>query len=142
MKILKAIKLIFLNLTLFSSSMKAQQTHIFNTSDTFYYFQDYDYFLNIKERDTSLKYLKVRMTDVEKLSGKLYEGEYDFASFTTNKKKREIIVKLFDEDENLLKTLTYHYTLNVSFKEDTWFFNLTAVKKTLLWKVIIPTIEK
>jgi len=124
--------------------VKAQtfgQIHSHNLVDTFFYFTNYDYYLNKNNVDTSLLFLKIdsKIADVEKLSGKFYSGKCYYAKFNIDIKAKNISASLFDENKKLLKTEVYKFKDTVSKRSDTYFFNVSGIQKKLVWKVI--TIE-
>jgi hypothetical protein len=75
-------------------------------------------------------------TDIEKLSGQLYKGAYDYAKFKINSEQKIVFVQLFNENKNLLKIEIYHFKNDVTTRRDKYFFNVSALEETLTWKII------
>jgi hypothetical protein len=78
------------------------------------------------------------MADTEKLSDESYTGIYEYADFKINSKEKRINVELYDKYKRQIKKETYNFENTVTTKSDTWFFNVSGVTRTLIWKVITP----
>ena len=109
-----------------------------NIKDTFFYFTDYNYYLNKNYADTLKLYLKIdnRTIDAEKLSAESYTGICEYASFKIDKKQKKIDVQLYDKYKKQIKIETYNFKNTVTTRSDTWFFNVSGVTRILTWKVI------
>jgi hypothetical protein len=116
------------------------QMRIHNTKDTFFYFTNYNYYLNKNYADTAKLYLKIdsTMTDTEKLSEGHYTGICEYASFKIDKKEKRINVALYDKYKKQIKIETYSFKNTVTTRSDSWFFNASGVTRILIWKVITP----
>jgi len=114
------------------------QIRIHNLVDTFFYCSKYDYYLKRNSTDTSFHFLKVdsKSTDIEKISGEFYKGEYEYAKFKINEKQKTVFVQLFDKNKILLKSENYYFDNAITTRSDKYFFNLSSIEKTLTWKII------
>ena len=123
-----------------SVQLSLGQMRIHNTKDTFFYFTNYNYYLNNNYADTFKLYLKVdnMMIDAEKLSEGRYTGICEYASFKIDKKEKRIDVELYDKYKNQIKTEIYNFKNTVTTRSDSWFFNVSGVTRILIWKVITP----
>ena len=105
-----------------------------------FYFPKYDYYLKAQEIDTTLVYLKLKskQTDIQRISPNLYEGMYDYAKFSIDKKQRCITVDLYDDMKNFKQKEIYKYDDIKKVQEETNFYNLTSTTKIIKHKVIVP----
>ena len=105
-----------------------------------FYFPKYDYYLSTKKSDTSLLYLKLssKRTDVQRLSPKLYNGEYEYAKFSIDKAERFITVELYDDMQKLKLKEIYKYNDVQQQQEETFFYSLNSTTKIIKHKIIIP----
>ena len=128
-----------ISILILSISVSAQfREH--NITDTFYYFKEFDYCLNKNSFDTSFIYLKAdsKNTDIEKISSKYYNGEFEYATFRIDRSKKTIFVKLFDLNKKELNLEFYHFDDLVTSKSDKYYFNVSGTERVLTWKVITP----
>ena len=122
---------------LFGLELRAQYL-LFDAADSFYFFKEYSFHLNLKKKDTSLLYLKLDLntTDIEKISPQPYKGSCEFAQFFIDKKKRRIRINLFDSDKQKIKTEFYSFIPKLIKTEEIYFLNLTGLKRKLSWNTI------
>lgn len=125
-------------LVFFGKSELQAQYLLFNSNDTFYFFKEYAYHLNLKEKDTSLLFLKLdlRTNDIQKMSSHPYNGNIDYAQFFIDKKKSQIRVNLYDGNKLKIKTEYYSYNRRVVKITDIYFLNLAGLKRKLYWNTI------
>jgi hypothetical protein len=107
-----------------------------------FYFPKYDYYLRRKNPDTSLLYLKFnsKRTDVQRLSPKLYSGEYEYAKFIIDTIRKLITVELYDEMKKFKIEEIYTYNTLQHQHEEINFYKLTSTTKTIKHKIIIPVL--
>jgi hypothetical protein len=139
----KFVFLIFSIPVLFKLELHAQY-RLFNQTDTFYLFKEYSYHLNLKNIDSSLRFLKLDLntTDIEKISSASYNGRYDYAQFFIDEKKSLINVNLFDSKKQKIKTELYSFNNRITKTEELYFFNLSGLKKYLNWNTIETILTK
>ncbi len=111
-----------------------------NTAEVEFYFPKYDYYVSTKSSDTSLLYLKFnsKRTDVQRLSPKLYSGEYEYVKFNIDKIARLITVELYNGMKIFQAKEVYKYSNEQKQQEEINFHSLTSSTKTIKHKVIIP----
>jgi len=105
-----------------------------------FYFPKYDYYLSMQKPDTSFLYLKLssKRTDVQRLSPKLYNGEYEYAKFSIDNAKKIITVELYDDMQKFKLKEIYKYNDVRQQQEETFFYSLTSTTKIITHKIIIP----
>ena len=119
-------------------SVSFAQLRLYNPVDTFYYFSDFSYHLNIKDKDSTFKFLHLdsRTTDIEKVFPKPYSGPFYYAKFLFDKSLKSVTVKLYDSLFRNIKIINYQLSLNVTETKESYFCSLPPMTKELIWKTI------
>jgi hypothetical protein len=135
---------LFISLLILCKSELQAQYLLFNPTDTFYFFKEYSYHLNLKKKDSSLLYLKLdlKTTDIEKISSQPYNGSFEYAQFFIDKKKSQIRVGLYNKAKQKIKSELYSFNPIIIRTKEVYFLNLAGIERKLSWNTIETTLLK
>jgi hypothetical protein len=107
----------------------------------FFYFPQYDFFVNI-DSDTSLLNNYIRsQTDQQVLNTTKYYGPITYLKVLNKKNDKKLIVSLYDEDKSFVREENYSYSDNISIKTDSVFDNFSSQIREVKRKIIIPVMQ-